>query len=420
MSAARYRVLFLVDRFPVLSETFVLAQITGLIRRACEVDVVALWPGARSPIHRDVITHALLDRTRYAFRDATWPVRILYSAGLVLRHVQRRRLWRSLDGFSFGRDAWSLRLCGLVGLSPERPLHYDAVVCHFGPLGLLARNLRTIGVLQGPIITFFHANDISELPRRRGHGMYAPLFRDGELMCAISEHGCERLLALGCPPAKLRLHRMGVVPEMSPHSASPQTDEKGKPMRVLTVARLTEKKGVAYALQALALCRGRERLRYTVVGDGPERPRLAFLCEALGLETLVRFEGAVDHEAVARYLREADVFLLPSVTARGGDEEGIPVALMEAMARGLPVISTRHAGIAELVEDGISGFLTNERDVVALAQALDHMLESPGQRRALGDAGRRRILAEFHLEVLNDRLLALVGEVAEAYRRVSR
>jgi colanic acid/amylovoran biosynthesis glycosyltransferase len=118
----------------------------------------------------------------------------------------------------------------------------------------------------------------------------------------------------------------------------------------------------------------------------------------------VRFVGAVRQDEVAKLLESADVYLAPSLTASDGDIEGIPVSIMEAMAAGLPVVSTQHSAIPELVTDGVSGFLAAERDISGLADYLTMLANDPGLRARMGAAGRDIVVREFEIDALNDEL----------------
>jgi colanic acid/amylovoran biosynthesis glycosyltransferase len=125
--------------------------------------------------------------------------------------------------------------------------------------------------------------------------------------------------------------------------------------------------------------------------------------------------GAQSHAEVMRLMEEAHILIAPSITAADGDEEGIPNTVKEAMALGLPVVSTTHAGIPELVEDGVSGFLVPERDSAALGERLAQLVDRPETWAALGRAGRQRIERHFDIDRLNDELLVLYeGIAAEA------
>lgn len=152
---------------------------------------------------------------------------------------------------------------------------------------------------------------------------------------------------------------------------------------------------------------------HTVIGDGPLRSHLERVIGEVGAADRIRLGGAGSPDEVAGALAAADVLLAASVTAPDGDQEGIPVAIMEAMAAGLPVVSTFHSGIPELVEDGTTGLLVPEGDVDALTEALRSLAHDPERRRALGAAGRLVVAERHHADVLAHEL----SEHVEALRR---
>jgi colanic acid/amylovoran biosynthesis glycosyltransferase len=145
-----------------------------------------------------------------------------------------------------------------------------------------------------------------------------------------------------------------------------------------------------------------------VFGDGALRESLMALTAELGLHEQVLFYGRQGQEAVRDGLAHADVLVAASVTAADGDEEGIPNVLKEAMASGMPVVGTRHAGIPELVEDGISGWLVPERDVAALAAALARLAAEPERWASMGRAGRAKVEREYDIHRLNDRFAGML------------
>ena len=146
---------------------------------------------------------------------------------------------------------------------------------------------------------------------------------------------------------------------------------------------------------------------YHVIGDGPLHDELRGLIERLGITAHVQLHGAKSNDDVLLLLDSADVLLAPSVTATNGEAEGIPNAVKEAMATGLPVIATRHSGIPELVEDGVSGYLVPERDAAALAERLTYLNEHSELWRDMGRRGREKIEREFDTRSLNDTLVKL-------------
>ena len=175
------------------------------------------------------------------------------------------------------------------------------------------------------------------------------------------------------------------------------------------MGRLVEKKGFADAIDAVARLRGEGRdVRLDILGDGPLRADL----ERRAGEG-VRLLGAASSDAVLAALHAADIALAPSVTAADGDQDGPVNTLKEAMATGLPVVATRHGGIPELVEDGVSGLLVPERDPEALARAIARLMDAPGDWPRLGAAGRRKVVAlHDHRSILRATLSAYARALA--------
>ena len=167
-------------------------------------------------------------------------------------------------------------------------------------------------------------------------------------------------------------------------------DDHGRAARVLVVGRLSHEKGQPVALEAIAELRHQGvDAQLTLVGDGPFAPQLQRLARKLGIEHAVTFTGAVGQDEMPTYYRDADIFCQPSFA------EGIPVVLMEAMASGLPVVSSAIAGIPELVEDGVTGRLVPPGRPDLLATALGELHRQPHERRAMGAAGRAVVERSF-------------------------
>jgi colanic acid/amylovoran biosynthesis glycosyltransferase len=184
---------------------------------------------------------------------------------------------------------------------------------------------------------------------------------------------------------------------------------------LIVVARLVEKKGIRYAIAAVArvLASGRD-VQCDIVGDGPLYAELECYIRECALESHVRLLGWKSHAEVVKLLETAHVLLAPSVTAEDTDEEGIPNSMKEAMALGLPVIATRHGGIPELLEDGASGYLVPERDVDALADRIAAVADDPDVWFDMGTAGRRRVESEYDIDTLTHELVRMYREAALA------
>lgn len=397
--ARAVKIAFMLGTFPALSETFVLNQITGLLERGHSVSIFAERMSRDPETHPDVERFGLRSLTRYERLPESFAERLARLPGL---WRPRMSFLRALNVARFGPMAASLRLAWSVGLV-DGAADVDVIQCHFGALGLKAVLLREVGALRGKIVTAFHGEDITNYPRQFRGNVYAPLFARGDLFLPISGRWNDQFMALGCPMDRIRVHRMGV--DLRHFPQRPADLGREGPLRIVTVARLVEKKGIADAI--LALAKLGADFEYVIVGDGPLRLQLESLARASGIGERVRFTGSLPRTKVAEWLGSSSVFLAPSVTAADGDIEGMPVSIMEAMAVGLPVVSTRHSAIDEMVEDGVSGFLVEEHDVAALTRRLAALARDPALRARMGESGRAIIAREFDIGVLTRRLETL-------------
>jgi len=172
-------------------------------------------------------------------------------------------------------------------------------------------------------------------------------------------------------------------------AVEPQERPQGSPV-VLYAGRLRSRKAVAVLLEAFAgLRQNQPDALLILVGEGEQRAALEAQAEALGIAGATRFVGAQPRSAMASWYAAADLFCLPSLY------EGFPLAILEAMAAGLPVVATAVAGVPEAVVDGVTGRLVPPGDVASLAAALEELASQPERRRAMGEAGRRRVEEKF-------------------------
>ena len=399
---------FFLLKFPLSSETFVLNQITAFIDMGFEVEIVALQKGDTQNTHAAWTKYNLAARTRWLQDEPTGKVaKLRHRASQTLRGIHRKNTWQALNLKRYGAESRNLILSAICGLVAT-PFHADVFIAHFGPAGVTAAKLRELGVIRGKIATIFHGIDISS---REVLNHYTPeyqqLFRRGDLMLPISNLWAGRLQKMGCPREKIAVSRMGV--DMTRFSPRP-VKAPATPLEIISVARLTEKKGLHVAIEA---CRQLKEqgmaFRYRILGIGPWERRLRTLIEQYQLEDVVEMPGFKPSHEVKAMLDDADVFLLPSVTGADGDMEGIPVALMEAMAVGIPVVSTLHSGIPELVEADKSGWLVPENDARALAQRLAAFSQldtdelAPVVKRA-----REKVEHDFNQQVINRELASLL------------
>ena len=374
--------------FPELSETFILRQIAGLVERGHDVRVFTHGEASRGPVQDLVTRHGLLSRVRVigVSTDETPQVRHGRAAPGAFLRMLRPANARAAGG-------WGALVRTLGALRGEGP--FDVVHCHYGPIGL--RYGVAARLWNAPLVVSFYGYDASRYPRERGDAVYRPLFAQGPTVTSLSAHMDARLHALGCAPEQIRRVPLSVEPSSGVEPSGRAARDDGT-VRLLTVARLVEKKGHANALRAIASLRDEmPGLRYDVIGDGPLRAELEALAATLGIGERVHFHGAASGDAVRRAMDDADFFVLSSVTSADGDEEGTPTVLLEAASRGLPVLATRHAGIPEVVKDGESGMLVAEGDDAALAEGLRAMVRARERWPAMGEAGRSLVVDGGHL-----------------------
>ena len=408
------KVAFLVGKFPALSETFILDQITGLIDLGVAVDIFSFSKREEGMVQPEVEQYGLMDRTYHIHTPKAHIPRVL-NAMRVLFATPKHRLPQALAGlnaFRYGREAATLQLLHL--LHPfMNGVEYDVLHCHFGNNGRYGGRLKQLGV-AGKLLVTFHGYDISRLLKHPdAKDYYQKVFDCADLLLPVSEYWRQRLIDLGADPARTVVHRMGIDLDNFPFQG--RTLRAGEPVRIFTTGRLVEKKGIEYGLRAVAEVLRRHpewNIQYEIVGAGPLEAPLSALIDELDLRGCAQLVGPQTRDDIQRRMRSAHLCLLPSVTAEDGDQEGIPVSLMEAMATGLPVVSTCHTGIPELVKDGVSGQLAEERDVEGLADRIEHMIQHPELWPAMGQNGRA-FVQEHH----NNRLL--IPELKRIYDEVT-
>jgi colanic acid/amylovoran biosynthesis glycosyltransferase len=406
------KIAIIVQEFPCLSETFILSHIVGMLDRGHHVHVYANY-GVDSPENNEVIEKNNLNGKVFYFTHGKRKIpnnkllRVLTTPSVFCEFALRDgwTLLRTLNVIKYGEAAASLSLFYQAAIFMKNG-PYDIVHCHFGQNGQIAAALKDVGVIKGKVITAFHGYDLSTYIQASGRDVYHSLFTHGDLCLPISEKWKNELIELGCPPEKILIQRMGV--DLARFTFQARRAMDGEQLRVLSIARFVEKKGLEYGIDAMAtVVQQHPKLLYQIVGDGILKEKLQQQIVDLHIEENVQLLGWKDHQEVARLLGNAHIFLAPSVTAENGDQEGIPVSIMESMALGLPIISTKHGGIPELVEDGISGFLVKERDVDSLATRLLYLIDNPDICSEMGRAGHASIEKKYDVNMLNDQLVTL-------------
>ncbi|MEI8010898.1 MAG: glycosyltransferase [Candidatus Omnitrophota bacterium] len=407
------RIAFVVRTFPALSETFLLNQITGLMDAGCDVKILAGERSGDVVFHEEVVRHGLLHHVRFLNNfPSNWvgcflkflmmvPFKLLEAPGAVAR---------SLNVVIYGSEAWSFSLFFKAAVFFD-VRDCDIILCHSGESGLLALRMKRLGAVKGKVVTVFHMAELMALARSPMAEKLAGFFREGDLFLPVNEAVKRRLIELGCPESKIVVHRMGV--DLAHFDVSARRRFAAGHLKIISVARLIEEKGLVYALEAMALLRGIS-YEYVIIGDGPLRAALESEAVRLGIARQVRFMGWQDSGTIRRYLKDTDIFLAPGISIGGNEYEGIPVVLIEAMASGVAVVTTSHGSVRDLVADGRTGFLVPEKDPAALAATFCHLREIPGCVADTAQSARQLIEEEYDGKALNQKLFRLLTNTVYA------
>lgn len=268
--------------------------------------------------------------------------------------------------------------------------------------------LPWLSVARGLGLRFFahaHGYDVSmHLNEPKWRDAYLR-YNDADGVITMSRASRDRLVSLG-----LEASRVHVIPYGVDVPAEPPLHSARRTIRCLAVGRLVPKKGPILALDAFRRAIGvHADLHLDVVGTGPLLPAVRQFVRCFSMERCVTLHGERNNEDVQQMMRDADLFIQHSITASDGNQEGLPVAILEAMANGLPVVSTRHAGIPEAVADGISGYLVQEGDSAGMADCVVKLARDPDLRGAFGHAGWRAAAERFSWRQERTRLRELLG-----------
>jgi colanic acid/amylovoran biosynthesis glycosyltransferase len=402
------RVAYVVSRFPHVSETFIVRELDSVSEAGIDIELFSLFSPVSDTVHpvaRPWTQRLHRGGARRALAALGWwlahrPLRLASTVALVCAGHRRR------PGVAVRALATVAIACDHARTLRADPV--DRVHAHYATYPALAA--WTFHRLLGLSYSFTaHAHDLYV-----DQSMLARKLADADFVVTISEfnrrflaaHGgaaradCVHVVHCGVDPRAYRFRRRAVPTE--------------GPVRALCVASLQEYKGHAVLLHALAARAALGRLEVELVGAGELRDPLERLAAELGLSERVRFAGSLTEQEVLERLDAADLFVLPSIVAANGQMEGLPVALMEALACGVPVVTTRLSGIPELVEDGVTGLLAEPGDADDLAAALERALAEPLAAGERGVRGRAKVEREFDIHVSGARMAALLREAGEA------
>jgi colanic acid/amylovoran biosynthesis glycosyltransferase len=286
--------------------------------------------------------------------------------------------------------------------------HADVLHVYFGHTGV--HLLPFLKQWPRASVVSFHGMDVQTRAHDPSYEQrLRELLQTTTFVLARSHSLQERLLALGCPPEKLRLNRTGIPLQQFPQVQ--RVPPQDGAWRLVQACRLIEKKGLDDALRAFAeLRRVHPQASFTIAGEGPLLASLQALSAQLGIADAVHFPGFLKGSALSDLYQQSHLFVHPSRMTEDQNQEGIPNSMLEAMATGLPVVATLHGGIPEAVRHGVTGLLSAERDVTALAQSLKELTQDPARWSRMGAAAAEDVLDHFESRAQIAKLEAVYDE----------
>lgn len=384
------RVAYLFSRFPVVSQTFCDTEMLALEAMGFQLVIASLNPPPNSFRH---------ERLSYLRAEALYP-----PPGAVLdlplRQPPEDAVWRAMEALAAdhearygGRFKPKVRARNAWHFARElRRRGVSHVHVHFAN-----RATHTALFLKKAGFTFSFTAHAQDFMIDLGNDdLLREMIREAAFTVAVSDFSRSLLVAV-CPDAEARIHRVynGIDAAQFPAAAPGQAGI----FKIVSVGRLIDFKGFPILLEAASRLRKAGIVfQLHIIGEGPQRPALAEQIEASGLSAQVRLLGVLSQEEIKRELAAANVFSLACLTDEKGAMDILPTVILEAMACGLPVVSTTLAGVPEMVENGVTGLLAAPGDAGSLAEHLAALAVDPALRARMGEAGRARVREIFALE----------------------
>ena len=391
-------VAYLFERFPSFGQTFCYREVAELERQGTKVHVFSIRRPVGEPEQN--WDQSLVDRVHYLPEEKPLVTEV---DRLLKTKVVSDQVRAAVQ--DWGRQSDFLRLYQAIYVGVRlrekglRHLH-----AHFA--GMAARTASWIREFFGIPFSFTaHANDIFA---PRDFAVSLPkLFESAAAVVTVSDYAM-RLLRERFPESAAKIQRVYNGVDLSRFSA---TDFGSAPPEIVSIGRLIEKKGFGDLISACAVLRSRGRaFRCSIIGEGPLEELLRAHIAADDVKECVELVGPQTQAEIAQRLAHATIFALPATREADGGMDNLPTVIMEAMAAGLPVISTPLAGIPEMVEDGANGELVPDRNPAALAVAIERLLDDPERARRLGERGRQIAREKFSIETS-------AGELRELFSR---
>lgn len=285
-----------------------------------------------------------------------------------------------------------------------REINPSIIHSHFGNFAWFEMPIAK-RINSAHIVTFY-GYDVNRFPRifPEWQKRYKELFKHVDKVLCEGPYMAGDIKKHGCPPSKILVHHLGIA--LGNIAFQPRKWEEGSPLRVLLSGNFVEKKGIPFALKALGRIQKKVPLEITIIGDAKRQPRCIAEKEKIikaiaenDLSANTRMLGFQPHTVLIEEAYSHHVFISPSITASDGDTEGgVPVTIIEMAATGMPIVSTKHCDIPEVIIDGESGFLAPEKDILALTEKINALIEQKNNWFRFLEKARQHIEQEYNAE----------------------
>ncbi len=407
------KVMFVAKHFPAVSQTFIITQISDIIKRGFRVNILSWYRSNDNVVHPEVIDSKLLEKTSYApalSGNIREKIKLFFGSWKWdIRYIKLLFALMSLKTFGWSQLVPLRRFIFAVffieQVNKEQP---DIIHIHFGDNALIPVCILKSGLLRyGKIMVTFHGYDLHNIRK----GTYDTLFKLVDVYTVNSNYSKNELIKLGCPANKIRLLPVGL--DCSVFNLAGKKIKKDKTIRLLYVGRLVINKGILSALDAYKrICSSiKEDIYFDIVGDGELMPEVISYIKRNKLKNKVILHGSLASDKIIELMQSDDIFLFPGITAPNGRKENQGLVIQEAQAMELPVIVSDVGGVPEGVVDGKTGFVVTEGDINSIVDKLKQLMDDDILRKSMGQQGRQYVMGKFDIKIIGKHLVDVYEEL---------
>jgi len=391
------KVVFLVYKFPTISETFIINQIEGLMDAGIEVKIFSTYkPEAFHRIHEEFYKYKFKENTHYYEIPTNRIFRLIRLLRILVRHGFRH-FTLIKKCLNVGEVGLCEALNQLFKAEPFFEEEFDIAHTHYGTNGLEYTFLKNL-FPHIKLVTTFHGYDLRKAINGN-EDMYQPLFDRSDSILSISNSFTTvKLIEFGCPKDQITLHPNGI--KLDCLWASQKKSELER-IHVITVARLVPEKNLTFSLDIIKELNTLypNRIIYHIVGGGELKNELMEYSKTLNLEDVVLIHGVCSQQRVIELYQQSHIFMLTSI------HEVLPTVLMEAQAMKLPVVTSDVGGIRDVVEDGKTGFVVKGFSIDDFVSHVSQLIDNPDKMTKMGVNGRRFVAVRFDIKELTPKLI---------------